>query len=179
MRRFTDDSWCEASFENLTICFLVCSVPCFFLLCFGYSLSLTVFNAWIGERGNLVWTANFGKDTSSQRMTWMCSWGTYLKAGNKDQCYVLINTGLKSTWPEHIIAAVGHHWKYIHIAFATRLSFCTPLQHRGSLESSLWHVDIQPTSSIASKCSISTSRCSPEMPSLTPSFLPHTHCIVP
>ena len=83
MRRFTDDSWCEASFENLTICFLLCSVPCFFLLCFGYSLSLDRVQCMDGERGNLVWIANFGKDTSSQRMTWMCSWGTHLKAGKE------------------------------------------------------------------------------------------------
>ena len=51
MRRFTDDSWCEASFENLTICFLLCSVPCFFLLCFGYSLSLDRVQCIDGGRG--------------------------------------------------------------------------------------------------------------------------------
>ena len=151
----------------------------FFFFVLAILCPWTVFNAWMVRGG--IWS---GLQTLA-RIRLLKGWHECVrealtwKLETRTCVMFLINTGLKSTWPEHIIAAVGHHWKYIHIAFATRLSFYAPLQYRGSLESSLWHVDIQPTSSIASKCSISTSRCSPEMPSLTPSFLPHTHCIVP
>ena len=60
-------------------------------------------------------------------------------------------------------------------------SVCYPARfvHSGSIEA-IWNPcsGIQPTSSIVSQYPISISRCPPEMPNLTLSFLRHIHCII-
>ena len=49
-RRFTDNSWCEAFFEDLFTCFLLCPVLCFFSWR-GHSYFWIPFNAWVVVEG--------------------------------------------------------------------------------------------------------------------------------